>query len=380
MKVAVVHDWLVTYAGAERVLEQILQLFPDADLYSLIDFVPEAERGFLGGRRADDLVPAAHAVRPPRYRQYLPAHAARHGAVRPLGVRPRDLQLPCGGQGRAHRARTDARLLLCYSPMRYAWDLQHQYLSEAGLDRGPRSWLARYILHRLRLWDYRTANGVDEFLRQPRSSPAADLEVLPPRIDGRLPSGGHGVRSCRACRAREDFYVDRRRGWCRTSAWTSSSEAFAGIAGRRLVVLGDGPEMARVGRKPDPTSSSWATSRPGAARPSPAGPRVRLRRPRGLRHRAVRGAGLRHAGHRLWPGRRARDRPRAGAWPAHRSVLRGADGRVAPGGGRSVRARGRAVLGGELPDSSLRFSVERFRQRFRQEVAAAVERFGREGA
>ena len=41
MKTAIVHDWLVTYAGAERVLEQMLAVYPDADLYSLIDFVPE---------------------------------------------------------------------------------------------------------------------------------------------------------------------------------------------------------------------------------------------------------------------------------------------------------------------------------------------------
>ena len=51
MKVAIVHDWLVTYAGAERVLEQLLLLYPEADLYSLIDFVPENERAFLQGRR-----------------------------------------------------------------------------------------------------------------------------------------------------------------------------------------------------------------------------------------------------------------------------------------------------------------------------------------
>ena len=51
MRVAVVHDWLVTYAGAERVLEQMLAVYPAADLFSLIDFVPPAERDFLGGRR-----------------------------------------------------------------------------------------------------------------------------------------------------------------------------------------------------------------------------------------------------------------------------------------------------------------------------------------
>jgi len=51
-----------------------------------------------------------------------------------------------------------------HSPIRYAWDLQHQYLKEAGLDRGMKGWIAKTILHYIRNWDYRTANGVDYFL------------------------------------------------------------------------------------------------------------------------------------------------------------------------------------------------------------------------
>ena len=41
MKVAIVHDWLTVYAGAEKVLEQMLACWPDADLFSLVDFLPE---------------------------------------------------------------------------------------------------------------------------------------------------------------------------------------------------------------------------------------------------------------------------------------------------------------------------------------------------
>ena len=50
MKIAIVHDWLVTYAGAERVLEQMLECYPQADLFSVVDFLPEGQRGiFVGG-------------------------------------------------------------------------------------------------------------------------------------------------------------------------------------------------------------------------------------------------------------------------------------------------------------------------------------------
>ena len=47
MKVAIVHDWLVTYAGAEKVLEQIIDIYPDADLFSLVDFLEPSERRFI---------------------------------------------------------------------------------------------------------------------------------------------------------------------------------------------------------------------------------------------------------------------------------------------------------------------------------------------
>ena len=49
MRVAIVHEWLDTYAGSERVLEQLLLCFPDADLFAVVDFMDESERGFLQG-------------------------------------------------------------------------------------------------------------------------------------------------------------------------------------------------------------------------------------------------------------------------------------------------------------------------------------------
>ena len=54
MKIAIVCDWLVTYAGAERVLEQMLEVFPEADLFALVDFVPAAQRAFLHGKHIWD--------------------------------------------------------------------------------------------------------------------------------------------------------------------------------------------------------------------------------------------------------------------------------------------------------------------------------------
>lgn len=51
-RIAVVHDWLVDYAGSERVLAEILRCLPQADLYTLVDHMPAAQRAPLGGRVA----------------------------------------------------------------------------------------------------------------------------------------------------------------------------------------------------------------------------------------------------------------------------------------------------------------------------------------
>ncbi|KGS11518.1 glycosyl transferase, partial [Pseudomonas coronafaciens] len=51
MKIAIVHDWLVTYAGAERVLASLINIWPDADLFAVIDFLNDQDRLHLRGKR-----------------------------------------------------------------------------------------------------------------------------------------------------------------------------------------------------------------------------------------------------------------------------------------------------------------------------------------
>lgn len=72
MKVAIIHDWLVTYAGAERVLEQLLHLWPDADLFSIVDFLPVDQRKHI----LDKPVQTSFIQNLPwakkNYRHYLP--------------------------------------------------------------------------------------------------------------------------------------------------------------------------------------------------------------------------------------------------------------------------------------------------------------------
>jgi len=88
MHVAIVHDWFVVYAGAERVVEQLLEVYPQADLFGLVDFLPPGERGFIGDRP----VKTSFLQRMPwartRYREYLPLFPL---AIEQLDVRGYDL-------------------------------------------------------------------------------------------------------------------------------------------------------------------------------------------------------------------------------------------------------------------------------------------------
>jgi glycosyltransferase involved in cell wall biosynthesis len=242
MRVAIVHDWLVTYAGAERVLEQMLLCYPDAELYSLIDFVPPSERGFLGGRRVHtSFLQRLPGVRR-RYRSFLPLMPI---AIEQFDLSGYDLVLSSSyavakgvltGPDQVH-------VCFCHSPMRYAWDLQHQYLRETGMDRGVRGILARWTLHRMRLWDVRSAAGVDQFIavshyiaRRIEKVYRRSATVIYPPVDTDTftPDG-----------VREPFYVTASR-MVPYKRIDLVVEAFAAMPHHRLVVIGDGPEAKRI--------------------------------------------------------------------------------------------------------------------------------------
>lgn len=244
LKVAVIHDWLTVHGGAERVLEQILAVLPQAELFSLVDFVPENQRAFLGGRkvRTSFLQHLPFARR--HYRHYLP--------LMPLAVEQFDLSafdvVISSSYAVAKGVITgpdQVHISYVHSPVRFAWDLQHQYLSHSGLGQGLRALLVRAMLHKLRLWDLRTANGVDHFIansgfiaRRVWKVYRRSAQVIHPPVD--LPA-------FRADRAREDYYVTLSRlvPYKRIDLIV---EAFAQLPSRRLVVIGDGPESERLQR------------------------------------------------------------------------------------------------------------------------------------
>jgi glycosyltransferase involved in cell wall biosynthesis len=241
-RIAVVHDWLVDYAGSERVLAEILRCLPQADLFALVDRMPEAERAPLGGRRART-----------SYLQNMPG-VARHlawylplmpSAIEQLDVTAYDLVISSSHAVAKGVIVAPDTLHLCYShsPMRYAWDQQFEYLRAEQAESGLKGLLMRGLLHRLRIWDHRSAAGVDHFAansafvaRRIAKAYRREAEVIHPPVDVdyHVPGG-----------KREDYYiaVSRLMGYKRVDLLV---QAFRELPERRLLVIGDGPELRRL--------------------------------------------------------------------------------------------------------------------------------------
>jgi len=248
LKTAIVHEWLNDWAGAEQCLAAILDIFPDADLFAIVDFLDEVDRVKLGGRQAKTTFVQRLPWARRRLEFYLP--------LMPLAIEQFDLsgyeRIISSSHAVAKGVITgpdQLHLSYVYSPMRYAWDLQHQYLSLGGLDRGLRSLAARLVFHYLRLWDVRAAHGVDRYscdsafvARRIRKCYGREAEVIYPPVDvERLPFVEH----------KEDFYLaaSRLMPYKRVGLIV---EAFRELPERRLIVIGGGPEFKRLSRSASP--------------------------------------------------------------------------------------------------------------------------------
>ncbi len=240
-RIAVVHDWLPVYAGAERVLEQILNVYPEADIFSLLDFIPEGQRGFLQNKPVTtsfiQRLPGARK----KYRSYLPIMPL---AVEQLDVSGYDLVISSSYAVAKGVITGPDQLHVCYchSPIRYAWDMQNQYLSEAGLT-GFRGMFARMLLHYMRMWDLRTSHGVNTFIansqfisRRIRKVYGRESAVIYPPVDTNTfsPNG-----------SKNDFYltVSRMVPYKRVDLIV---EAFSKMPDKQLVVIGDGPDFKKI--------------------------------------------------------------------------------------------------------------------------------------
>lgn len=241
MKIAFIHEWFTTYAGSEKVLEIMLSEFPNADVFCVIDYLSESHREFLDRRRVTTT-----------YMQRIPfvRHCYRYllwmmpFAIEQLDLSEYDVIISnCHAVAKGVITGPDQlHISYCYSPMRYAWDLQTQYLNESGFKRGIRSLIARWQLHQIRTWDHRAAQNVDHFVacsayisRRIKKAYQREAAVIYPAVavDDFIIGGPRG-----------DFYMTSSR-IVPYKKMHLIVQAFSAMPDRKLIVIGAGPQFQR---------------------------------------------------------------------------------------------------------------------------------------
>ncbi len=241
-KVAIVHEWFVDHSGSEKVLEQILNVFPQADLFAVVAFLPEDLKYYIHHKSVTTTFIQKLPFAKKHYRNYLPLMPF---AVEQLDVSAYDIVISNSHAVSKGVITKNSQLHICYchSPIRYAWDLYHQYLKESGLDRGIKGLFARLFLHYIRQWDLSTVNRIDYFIAN--SNYIAQrigkvykrkATVIYPPVD---------TQSFNLFTQKEDFYFTASR-FVPYKKIDLIVKAFVKLPDKHLVIIGDGPDFRKV--------------------------------------------------------------------------------------------------------------------------------------
>jgi len=242
MRSAIIHDWLLAdVGGGEKVLEAIHRLFP-SPIYTLVKN-PKA----LKNTYFEDLEIVSSFIQKlpwskTKYKSYLPFFPL---AIEHFNLKEYDVVISsshCAAKG-VITSPDQVHICYCHTPMRYAWDLMHDYLRETKLHKGVKGLMAKFFLHYLRGWDFHSSHRVDHFI--------ANSNYIARRIDkfysrkAKVIYPGVDVTGF-VCREKKDnFYLTASRlvPYKRVDLIV---EAFAKMPDKKLVVIGDGPEWVKI--------------------------------------------------------------------------------------------------------------------------------------
>lgn len=242
LRVAIVHDWLPLIGGAEKVLEKITEIFPQSDIYTLFDFLSDDEKKIFNGCR----ITASYLNRFPGvkryYRKLLPLFPR---AIESFDLDDYDLVISSSYSVAKGVITSASQIHISYvhSPARYAWDLTHHYLKQSGLNKGLKGILSRHFLSNFRMWDYRTANGVDRYIANSEFIAKRIWKVYRRHADVVYPPVD--ICNFKMKGAKEAFYITASR-MVPYKRIDLIVEAFSLMPGKRLIVIGDGPEMEKI--------------------------------------------------------------------------------------------------------------------------------------
>lgn len=240
MRVAIVHDWLVTNAGAEKVLKALIEIYKDADIYSLVDFLDDTDREtVLGGRFAKTSFIQKLPFAKKHFRNYFPLFPK---AIESFDLSSYDLIISSSwavAKG-VKKHKDQLHISYCYTPIRYAWDLYDEYTKDV---KGVKKIILKLTLRYIRRWDIKTLYRVDHFIadskfvqeRIKRTYNRDSIVIYPP-VD---------TQNFTFSADKEDFYLSASRlvPYKKTKLIV---EAFNEMSDKKLFVIGDGEEYEAI--------------------------------------------------------------------------------------------------------------------------------------
>jgi glycosyltransferase involved in cell wall biosynthesis len=240
-KVALIHDWFTISTGSEKVVEQILAIYPDADLFSLVDFLPDDQRRFLNNKKIYTSFIQNLPLAQKNYRYYI--------GLMPFAIEQFDLSAydivisSCHAVAKGVITGPDQlHISYIHSPLRYVWDMQEDYLKDMNMARGIKSWLPRLMFHYIRLWDSQSINRVDVVLansnfiaRRIEKAYRRKAKVIYPPVD---------VNQFLPGKTKEDYYlvVSRLLSYKKIGVII---KAFARMPDKKLIIIGEGPDRRK---------------------------------------------------------------------------------------------------------------------------------------
>jgi glycosyltransferase involved in cell wall biosynthesis len=244
MKTAIVHDWLMSISGGEKVVKGIYGVFP-SKIYTLIKNEEKLKNSFFEDKEIISSFIEKLPFSKKKYQSYLPFFPL---AIEQFDLRDYDVifsSSSCVAKGVLTKE-DQLHICYCHTPIRYAWDLYHQYLNESNLKKGIKGILAKFFLHYLRNWDISTVNRVDYFIansnfikKRIKKIYNKDSIVIYPPVDTNyfLPFF-----------KKENFYLTASR-LVPYKKIDQIVEAFSKMEDKKLIVIGDGPEMKKIKSK-----------------------------------------------------------------------------------------------------------------------------------
>jgi glycosyltransferase involved in cell wall biosynthesis len=258
LRYAMVHEWLTPKAtgGSELVVQEILQHIP-ADLFALIDFESCNPDSYLYGRSIGHTFLQHFPFAEKGVQKYLPFMPL---AIEQLDLREYDVILSSShavAKGVLTRA-NQVHITYCHAPMRYAWDLTFDYLEQSNIRWDLKGMLTRYLLHRLRQWDVLSANRVDHFIANSRTTADRIWRCYRRRAEVIYPPVA--IERFLFTPEKQEFYltVSRLVGYKQVELIIRSFNEL----GLPLIVIGDGPDAEKLQRlaKPNIQLLGWRSN------------------------------------------------------------------------------------------------------------------------